>query len=169
MGQRKNLRCFSFLMQTKPATRSSYCRIVYIMCKTSKVTVTFFTCQSLKWWILELMQPASKCCISPGEWLGGKGANRAGTRERGSKEKGELSFLTPFPLPRVSSRLPLACDFSPCPHSHSSPQRPLCVVGRLGRGRNESAGEGRWGFFQFQLIYLPERIYLYSYSIYCKK
>ena len=53
-------------------------------------------------------------------------ANRAGTRERGSKEKGELSFLTPFPLPRVSSRLPLACDFSPCPHSFKSAEASLC-------------------------------------------
>ena len=46
---KEKMRGFSFLLQTKPATRSSYCRTVYIMCKTSKVTVTFFTCQSLKW------------------------------------------------------------------------------------------------------------------------
>ena len=79
-----------------------------------------------------------------------------------------LSFLSRFTRPRVSSRLPLACDFSPCPLSHSNPQRPLCVVGRLGRGRNESAGEGRWGFFQFQLIYLPEK-YIYTVIQYITK
>ena len=65
-----------------------------------------------------------------------------------------LSFFSPFPRSRVSSRLPLACDFSPCPLSHSSPQRPLCVVGRLGRGRNESAG-GTMGLF-------PVSVYLFA-------
>ena len=154
MGQRKNLRRFSFLLQTKPATRSSYCRTVYIMCKTSKVTVIFFTCQSLKWSILELMQPASKCSISSGDWLGGKESEPRGNARVRVGGKGMLSFLTPFPRPRDSSRLPLACDFSPDPLSHSIPQRALCVVGRLGRGRNESAG-GTMGLF-------PVSVYLFA-------
>ena len=127
MGQRKNLRCFSFLLQTKPATRSSYCRIVYIMCKTSKVTVTFFTCQSLKWWILGLMQPASKCCISPGEWLGGKGGEPRGNAW--ARVEGKGWALLSYTLPSPSRFLSLAARvwlLTMSPLSFKSAEASLC-------------------------------------------